>query len=281
MERYMLSKLYQKDKYHAKFLFELLGKFTRQLQKKEKHKIYNMIINKNSDEEIIDFIGSVRPINIVKTYDTSKRAVRISNILCRFLPENLGIKTYLDIGCNNGQITISFGNRLGLNSSNIYGIDVETFSQQKIVPLSGFMYMNYDGLNIPFDSNSFDLVSCFMVLHHVEQLDKLLNEINRIIKPGGYFLIKEHNVFSECINWLVYIEHMMYDVLEYGIKYEQFVKTYFQYTYDKNSLAKKIENHGFRLIEISSSKFIRQHHKNNPTKNYYALYQKNNDDVNI
>lgn len=277
METRMFSKIYYKDKYYSKFLTELLGKFVRNLPKKTDMKIYDMIRNNNFDSEIIEYVRNNLPINIVKTYDTNIRSQRIANTLYSFISEyNLTINDYLDIGCNNGQITVSFGNKMNLDTNHIYGVDVETFGQQKIKPVAGFMYMAYDGINIPFCNDSFDLITSLMVLHHVENLDNLLKEINRVIKIDGYLLIKEHNVYSEYIEWLVYIEHMMYDVMEYGLKYQDFVKFYNQYTFSKTKMAEMICSNGFELIKTSDDAFVKIHQKYNPTQNYYSLFRKVN-----
>jgi SAM-dependent methyltransferase len=44
------------------------------------------------------------------------------------------------------------------------------------------------GANLPFASNSFDVVISFDVLEHVEQLDQSLQEIHRILRSGGSFV---------------------------------------------------------------------------------------------
>jgi len=39
--------------------------------------------------------------------------------------------------------------------------------------------------------NSYDLITCFSVLHHIPNVSFVLSELNRVLKPGGYLLIKE------------------------------------------------------------------------------------------
>lgn len=50
-------------------------------------------------------------------------------------------------------------------------------------------YVNAGSEAIPFDDNYFDFVSSFNSLDHVDDLDTSINEIIRVIKPGGYFLL--------------------------------------------------------------------------------------------
>lgn len=40
---------------------------------------------------------------------------------------------------------------------------------------------------LPFTDNSFDVVSCFAVLHHLYGFEGLVAEVARVLKPGGIF----------------------------------------------------------------------------------------------
>jgi SAM-dependent methyltransferase len=58
----------------------------------------------------------------------------------------------------------------------------------------------YDGKHFPFDDNSFDSVLSTQVLEHVPNPMEILNEIARVLKPGGYVMVsvpfsqEEHEV---------------------------------------------------------------------------------------
>lgn len=186
------------------------------------------------------------------------------------------IENYLDIGCNNGLITVEFGKYLGLQPNNIYGIDVASFTEQIIEPIPGFVYKQYDGYHIPCPDNFFDIITCSMVLHHVEHFEILLKEINRVLKPNGLFFIKEHYCYSIYIEWLILLEHVLYDIIDYGVTYEEIMKTYHQYLLPKNDLVKIFDDNGFKLIGLSNDNFIKKNHYHNPTKYYYSLFYKKN-----
>ncbi|WP_448243327.1 class I SAM-dependent methyltransferase [Pseudoxanthomonas mexicana] len=45
--------------------------------------------------------------------------------------------------------------------------------------------IDYDGVNLPFDDDSFDVVFSSNVLEHVVEIDRVLKETRRVLKPGG------------------------------------------------------------------------------------------------
>ncbi|MBE7554810.1 MAG: methyltransferase domain-containing protein [Anaerolineales bacterium] len=49
---------------------------------------------------------------------------------------------------------------------------------------------NFDG-SLPFTDNYFDLITCFGVLHHIANINTVLGEFYRCLKPSGFILIRE------------------------------------------------------------------------------------------
>lgn len=46
-----------------------------------------------------------------------------------------------------------------------------------------------DAEEIPFKENSFDAVVCFWSFHHILYPERVLDEIKKVLKPGGFVLI--------------------------------------------------------------------------------------------
>jgi SAM-dependent methyltransferase len=74
----------------------------------------------------------------------------------------------------------------------------------------------YDGKHLPFDDNHFDSVFCSEVFEHIFNLDEILNEIHRVMKPGGNILITcpfafcEHETPSDFARYTSFaIRHLM------------------------------------------------------------------------
>jgi 2-polyprenyl-3-methyl-5-hydroxy-6-metoxy-1,4-benzoquinol methylase len=64
----------------------------------------------------------------------------------------------------------------------VQAIDLETSNYQEY---SVFPVIPYDGVNIPFERETFDVIFSSNVLEHVQHLDKLEKEIQRVLKPQG------------------------------------------------------------------------------------------------
>lgn len=92
----------------------------------------------------------------------------------------------LDLCCGSGQAT----NFLVQYSQNVTGLDASPLSIKRAkqnVPAAE--YVEAFAEDMPFSNNQFDLVHTSAALHEMnsEQLQKILQEVYRILKPGGIF----------------------------------------------------------------------------------------------
>ena len=60
---------------------------------------------------------------------------------------------------------------------------------------------------------SFDLISCFVGLHHVplDQLDGFVRSVVRLLRPGGVFVLRDHDVTSPQAEAFVSLAHTVYN----------------------------------------------------------------------
>lgn len=65
--------------------------------------------------------------------------------------------------------------------------DLERFSRH--LPGSEVELRSYDGYELPFGSMTFDAVSSRNVLEHIIHIEKSLSELDRVLMPGGFFLL--------------------------------------------------------------------------------------------
>jgi ubiquinone/menaquinone biosynthesis C-methylase UbiE len=88
----------------------------------------------------------------------------------------------LDVGCGQGPYRFL----LDKTQTKYYGID--------IVDADKFDYNNpditpFNGQDIPFEDGKFSGLICTEVLEHVENYQKLINEMHRVMKAGGTGII--------------------------------------------------------------------------------------------
>lgn len=103
-------------------------------------------------------------------------------------PDN--ITNVLETGCGIGLLASYFSNKY---SWKIAGTDldpdqiVRAKENNKENELVNFY--ESDAEHLPFGSNKFDLVLSSLVLHHIPAWNNVFTEINRVLKPGGHYII--------------------------------------------------------------------------------------------
>jgi len=76
----------------------------------------------------------------------------------------------------------------------VFGIDCDLPSLVKHTAIRNRVMG--DTRRLPFGDNSFDLVTANVVVEHVEDPGEMLEEIRRVLKPGGRFLFHTPNLWS-------------------------------------------------------------------------------------
>lgn len=95
--------------------------------------------------------------------------------------------TILDIGCGTKPYRSMF------NSPNYIGLEIDTPEKRE----QAFADYFYEGKIFPFADNQFDSIVSFQVFEHIEHLDDVMKEIQRVLRPGGKILITVPFVWEE------------------------------------------------------------------------------------
>ena len=187
--------------------------------------IKNILNQQLSDLDLIDFI-----INQTKNKKNHPQRYN-TKVICNnwiYIIENLTLIfnnkflnyldndkiIYLDVGCGSGNKTKKFAHILNVQKNNIYGADISVwgpYNQKKYN--HEFNFIKIEDNMIDMESNSINFCTCILMLHHVKNLEDLLKEIKRILKPNGILLIIEHNNFDDLDNLTLDILHCMYGYL--------------------------------------------------------------------
>jgi len=95
----------------------------------------------------------------------------------------------LDYGCGAGEVVVH-GRKAGLD---IVGADVfYAGSRSREIAesrgLLGKVVFDMPDDRLPFEDDSFDMVCANFVFEHVQDIDRAMSEVRRVLKPGGFFL---------------------------------------------------------------------------------------------
>lgn len=116
-------------------------------------------------------------------------------------------KDVLDMGCGSGRYSIALAK---VGSKSVAGIDwqkrafeaARLWCEKNDQPV---IFREGDVLNLPFESESFDFVFCNGVIHHTQSIQKGLQEIWRVLRPGKksfLYIYAANGIFWETRNVL-------------------------------------------------------------------------------
>lgn len=141
------------------------------------------------------------PTQVTRSYGLlegilAKERCRLAN---RLIPTEKRSGQLLDIGCGSHPFFLT-----NTEFKEKFGLDKMVRPEQKVAlkERHGISLVNYDveqAREIPFESNSFDVVTMLAVFEHIEPelLPELLSEIHRVLKPGGMYLLTTPAVWTD------------------------------------------------------------------------------------
>jgi ubiquinone/menaquinone biosynthesis C-methylase UbiE len=185
----------------------------------------------------------------------------------RIIKSGNKVSNLLDFGGQNGIIGSEIGKALDISSITV--TDISNWFGNTFTKVSGVeqVFLSTYTLSM-FEDNSFDVIICFQVLHHIKNFQTTLKELYRICKPGGYFLIREHDCDSENTRVLIDLEHSLYECVIENRGYE-YLKNYYANYFTQKQLNGLIEKAGFSRDTVSSKPS-----DGKDTRYYYQLYKK-------
>jgi len=117
---------------------------------------------------------------------TLARYVAMAEAIRREASRKRGPLRILDLACGEGRL-ILYGSFPGVE---FVGLDISrnSLEQARQRGYTGLLVHNACSA-LPFQKESFDLVVCSHILEHVPDPGELVSEVNRVLKPGGGFIV--------------------------------------------------------------------------------------------
>ena len=196
--------------------------------------------------------------NISQNYDGMNRILtfgidmswrkKLINLIAQTHPKHV-----LDVASGTGDLAILTAQKI--TDAQVVGIDISEgmleIGKEKIqkLHLEGRITLQVaDSENLPFADETFDAVTVAFGVRNFENLDRGLQEINRVLKKGGIFAILETSVPTFPVVKQLYLFHSNVLLPFFGKLFSKDVKAYqylsesaknFPYGEDFNNILKK------------------------------------------
>ena len=170
-------------------------------------------------------------------------------------------KVVVDYGCGPGNDLVGFS--VYSKPSKLYGMDVSANAIQvasERLKLHGgsveFIQLDEVENKLPLEDSSVDYIHSSGVLHHCLNLDRILDEFHRILKPGGRISVMVYN--SESVWFHLYVGYIW--KLKWGRNKDLSTREAFRLTTDGKEcpIAKSYEKNEFMKV-FSKAGFTGSH----------------------
>ncbi|WP_406657685.1 methyltransferase domain-containing protein [Methanolobus sp. ZRKC2] len=142
-------------------------------------------------------------------------------------------KDVLDVGCGLGAATLEIARQHA--SANVLGIDLlegmirQCNSNADIYDISNAKFEAASVYSLPYENRKFDTVTCFFMLHHLDNIPKALGEIKRVLANEGRVLAAEplnhhHGTKREGNDWIKLFENAGFSAVFRNISKSAFIE---------------------------------------------------------
>lgn len=128
--------------------------------------------------------------HVAELYDAAFADIRVRRDEWKWLNEHLpqGAIDVLDIGCGNGALLYALSDRIASGVGADESGRIIERARIKNADNPHIRFEKITGPVLPFEDDSFDVVTSLMSFRYLDW-DPLLNEIKRVLRPGGKFLV--------------------------------------------------------------------------------------------
>jgi ubiquinone/menaquinone biosynthesis C-methylase UbiE len=230
----------------------------------------------NTEKDIINELSKISTTRGIKSgyvATQQKSMKKLAYLESLFKRINQPVKNLLDIGGADGSMGVSIAKTLNINLKNVTLIDVNPQPKEEYKS-EGVKYKHGSASQLEVLDSSYDVCILSMVLHHLDTLEKqlkCLEEVYRVLKPGGYLFIREHDVHDGNEKVFKYIHLLYSSVLTNELNIDDALNEK-EYYLDYNTIKDIVKNIGFVTVEP----MVKDPNKKNLNEAYGFLLQKPN-----
>jgi ubiquinone/menaquinone biosynthesis C-methylase UbiE len=166
---------------------------------------------------------------------------KYGKISCENIYNHLKDKEYkklLDIGCGTGYLIDMLAKEYDAEYTGL-DLSTEMIKQAKSKNIKNAIFVEGRSAELPFDDNTFDIVTCSQSFHHYPETDKPMKEARRVLKQGGLYILSDTGVGP-------------FKML--GVRLDDFLYRHFSNTGDCNisymeKTIKDMERNGFMIVK--------------------------------
>jgi SAM-dependent methyltransferase len=144
----------------------------------------------------------------------------------------------LDLGCGDGQLT----QRIAESGAHVLGVDASA-EMVAAARERGIEAEHANAERLPFRDGTFDAVFSNAVLHWVRDQDAMMQQVRRVLKPGGRFVAEmggHGNVAAIQVAFMSVLERHGFGDREKGVNFYP----------SPDSYAERLKRHGFKVEQM-------------------------------
>jgi SAM-dependent methyltransferase len=145
----------------------------------------------------------------------------------------------LDLGCGDGRLT----ERILAAGADVEGVDASP-TMIEAARARGIKAIEAKAEQLPYDDTSFDAVFSNAALHWVRDQDAMMDQVHRVLKPGGRFVAEmggHGNIAAIRVGLMAVLARHGYGDREDGVNYYPTQELY----------RDRLEKHGFNVERIA------------------------------